>query len=256
MMDKFLWFIKERETIRVKKENGQPKPWTHDPTLQHYRFCNVYREDDKVSRWIFENWIQPYEYHPNLLGAILLARMINWPDTLDEIGYPWIWDKQLFANLIRDRMNRGEKTWTGAYMITAENNGNPKELSVCKTVTQAMAAPWDTDTCYQTWTDLQTLPRIGSFMAAQVVADLKRTHYLGNAVDALTFCAPGPGSQRGLNILLDTPHKEWKQPAFQEEVNKLRDSIPLVIDAQNVQNCLCEFSKYVRGSSRSTYPGV
>lgn len=93
-------------------------------------------------------------------------------------------------------------------------------------------------------------------MAAQFVADLKRTWLLGNARDVMTFCAPGPGSQRGLNILLGTPNKEWKQPDFQEEVNKLRDRIPLIIDAQNVQNCLCEFSKYMRGSSRSTYPGV
>lgn len=256
MFNKFLWFINERESIRKLKEIGHPKPWTDDPVLQAYRFCNVYREDDTVSKWIYENWIRPNEYHHNLLGAIVLARLINWPDTLDEIGFPHKWDKHLFANLIRDRMDRGDKTWTGAYMITAEADGTPKEVSVCKTVDAAMNDSWDTDLCYQTWQDLKTLPRIGSFMAAQFVADLKRTHYLGNARDAMTFCAPGPGSQRGLNLILNTPNKEWAQPAFEEEVNKLRDGIPLIIDAQNVQNCLCEFSKYIRGSSRSKYPGV
>lgn len=256
MIDQFLWFIKGREAIRRKKEAGEPKPWTDDPVLQSYRFCNVYREDDKVSRWIYENWIAPNEYHPNLLGAVILARMINWPDTLEEIGFPDEWDKFRYAAKIRARMNRGDKVWTGAYMITAESNGSPKEVSVCKTVDEAMSDTWDTDTCRQTWLDFQSLPRIGSFMAAQFVADLKRTRYLGNAVDVMTFCAPGPGSQRGLNLLLDTPDKEWKQPAFEDEVNKLRDRIPLIIDAQNVQNCLCEFSKYIRGYSRTTYPGV
>lgn len=258
MINQFLWFIKEREAIRRKKEAGEPKPWTQDPILQQYRFCNVYREDDKVSRWIYENWIHPYEDHHNLIPAIVLARMVNWPDTLAEIGFPveeGPIDGCDYGDRIRTRINRGDKTWTGAYMITAEMDGTGKEVSVMKTVCTVQNLVLR-DTCRDMWEEFQRLPRIGSFMAAQFVADLKRTKYLGSAPDAMTFCAPGPGSQRGLNLLLDTPDKEWKQPAFEDEVNKLRDVIPLIIDAQNVQNTLCEFSKYVRGSSRSTYPGV
>lgn len=256
MFDKFLWFINERERVRKAKEAGQPKPWTADPILQSYRFCNVYREDDKVTKWIYYNWLLPNEDHPNIVGATLLGRMINWPDTLKEIGFPDKWNKFRYAAAIRARMERGYKVWTGAYMVTAEANGSPKEVSVCKTVNEAMNRSWDTGACSNLWVLLQELPRIGSFMAAQVVADLKMINVLADAPDRLTFCAPGPGSQVGLNILLGTPGKSWRQSEFEAEVNKLRDSISLAIDAQNVQNCLCEFSKYVRGSSRSTYPGV
>lgn len=257
MKEKFLFWISEREAVRKLKEAGAPKPWTQDKMLQTYRFCNVYREDDKVSRWIYENWIQPYEAHPSLVSAIVLARMINWPDTLAEIGFPEEFpiDGCEYGDRIRKRINRGDKTWTGAYMITAEMDGSGKEVSVMKTVCNVQNLKLR-DTCKGMWEEFQRLPRIGSFMAAQFVADLKRTHYLGNAVDVETFCAPGPGSQKGLNLLLDTPDKQWSQPDFEREVNNLRDFIPLVIDAQNVQNCLCEFSKYVRGSSRSKYPGA
>lgn len=256
MLDAFVWFVKEREAIRVKKESGEPKPWTNDLTLQQYRFCNIRRQDDKVSRWIFDNWIQPYEFHPLIVEAIVVARMINWPDTLAEIGFPdESQDWTEYAGRIRARINRGEKTWTGAYMITAEHDGTLKEVSVCRTVA-AVKNLTLINHCYKAWMELQRLPRIGSFMAAQFVADLKRTHVLGRAPDAWDFCAPGPGSQRGLNYVLNTPNKEWKQSEFNMEVNKLQGYMPFLLDAQNTQNCLCEFAKYVRGSSRSTYNGT
>jgi hypothetical protein len=237
------------------KEQGCSKPWTQDPTLQRYRFCNVNRNDDTVSKWIWENWIRDNEIYPSLPRAILLARMINWPDTLAEIGYPHRWNKDDVASKIGARMARGDKTWTGAYMITAAADGTPKHISVCETVDQFnfKLRP----SCVEVWRQLHILPRIGGFMAAQVVADLKRTHYLGNSHDYWHFCAPGPGSMRGLNLILDKEiTTQWTQPKFQGEVNKLQELIPTILDAQNTQNCLCEFSKWVRGYSRSQYNGV
>lgn len=56
------WII-EREKIRIKKETGEPFPWTEDPILKAYRFCNVRREDDTVTKWIAENIRKPYEKH-------------------------------------------------------------------------------------------------------------------------------------------------------------------------------------------------
>lgn len=42
----------EREAIRLKREAGEPEPWTADPILRAYHFCNVFREDDRTSRAI------------------------------------------------------------------------------------------------------------------------------------------------------------------------------------------------------------
>jgi hypothetical protein len=184
--------------------------------------------------------------------------MINWPATLERIGFPERWSAQVYSDALGELMQEGGKVWTGAYMITAEHDGTPKHVSVCKTV-DAMDFDLLGHTCLSAWDKLQTLPRIGSFMAAQVVADLKHTHVLRNAYDTRTFCAPGPGSQRGLALVLGVKEKDWAQPAFEREVNQLRgtisDATQLFLDAQDVQNCLCEFSKYIRGSSRSRYNG-
>jgi hypothetical protein len=64
-------FMKERHAIWERKVAGQPKPWTQDPILQSYRFCNVYRELDTVTVWINNNWRTPhYEDHATKYGNL------------------------------------------------------------------------------------------------------------------------------------------------------------------------------------------
>jgi hypothetical protein len=69
---KFIYWIKERETVRNLKEMGLPKPWSIDPVFQVTYFCNVNREHDKVTRWIRENYDHRVkEYVPNMILAPL-----------------------------------------------------------------------------------------------------------------------------------------------------------------------------------------
>jgi hypothetical protein len=41
-------------------------------------FCSVRREDDRVSRWIAENWRDPHADDPNLSFAMTVARARKW----------------------------------------------------------------------------------------------------------------------------------------------------------------------------------
>ena len=42
-LDRFCYWQTERESIRVKKEEYKsPPPWTDDPILQEFKFCQVY----------------------------------------------------------------------------------------------------------------------------------------------------------------------------------------------------------------------
>ena len=72
----FYDYINERHAIYLKRFIGEPHPWTDDEILQTYSFCNVYRELDKVTVWIRENWKEPYADHPNLPFAMAMARHV------------------------------------------------------------------------------------------------------------------------------------------------------------------------------------
>src|SRR5438128_138100 len=111
-----LYFIAEREEIRRRREAGEPPPWTDDPVMREWRFCNVRREDDRVTRWIAANWRGPNADNPDLWFPMCVARFVNWPDTLAEIGFPVPWDAERFLEVMAARKARGEKCYGGAYM--------------------------------------------------------------------------------------------------------------------------------------------
>ncbi len=257
MIDDLKFWITEREAVRVKKEAGEKRPFTDDPMLATYRFCNVHREDDKVTRYIKEHFRDPYPGHPAMILNMAMCRLINWIPTLHNIGYidDWGVRRDMFIANMKQLSERPGKVWTGAYMITAEHDGSPKYESVARTLDE-IDKMVPTTRCYGMWRQLQNAPRCGSFIAAQIVADLKHTWVLQNAPDKDIFCAPGPGSQKGLNYLRNYPlDKKWDQEEFQIQVNRLRLEVSDVVDvdAQDMQNCLCEFFKWKRGYARSKY---
>jgi hypothetical protein len=51
-INRFCYWQEEREIIRLQKEESNlPPPWTDDPILQEFKFCQVFREDDRTTRW-------------------------------------------------------------------------------------------------------------------------------------------------------------------------------------------------------------
>ena len=108
----FFKFMKERHTIYLNREAGKPWPWTKDKLLQEYKFCNVFRELDTVTKWINKNWRIPYKDHPNLCFAMAIARQFNWPDTLAEIGFPKKWEPAKVKKILNARRKRKEKIYT------------------------------------------------------------------------------------------------------------------------------------------------
>ena len=85
-----VYWIRERENIRQLKEAGKPKPWSDNPVMQETYFCNVNREDDRVTKWIRQNWTYP-TLTDEFMGvedtvesytfAMVVARIFNQPET-------------------------------------------------------------------------------------------------------------------------------------------------------------------------------
>jgi hypothetical protein len=262
------WWIEEREKIRKLNEAGAPRPWTTDPILDRYRFCNVRREDDRVTRWLKKHWRDPYHDHPNLTVAMLLARMLNWPPTLEWLGFPEEWNPDLILKRLRTMPPTG-KTWGSAYVITTCGRPMDKALyvvqSVCNAAKLRGMQPIPGDTLESFWNRLRGIPGLGAgFIAAQVVADLKNTrgNPLYEADDWETWAVQGPGSARGLNRYFNQPvEQRWRDADWKAGLDVMIMEVqPLVkktvgnIHAQDWQNVMCEYDKWKRAKDGTGKP--
>jgi len=260
MLTEFIKFITERELIRVRRERGYDAPWTDDPILRTGYFCNVRREDDKVTRWITDNWVKPNAEDPDMWFAMTVARNLNLPETLSAVGYPVPWNPDNFLKALEKRKEEKQRIYNGAYMIrSSRTNGKMKAYyQVEKQFTPAWEKreklrPRKGDTLDDYFNLLIPEHGFGHFLSGQIIADLKHVSPLRSARDWFTWCIPGPGSQQGLNALVGKELlSTWKPYAFRQAVNELqiyvnrRWDLTEPLDAQNIQNCLCEFSKYYK----------
>jgi hypothetical protein len=263
------YWISERERVRAKKERGDAKPWSDDPVFQQTYFCNVHREDDRVTRWIREN------YTPSIFGeyyevAIVAARIFNWPPTLEHIKFSLVPSPHMkLWQVLTDLKDTGTKVWGGAYLITTHGRKMAKIdycvelLQNCIDITPVhMAEP----TCEGYFHAFKRIDGLGSFLSAQIVADLKNTkgHPLEAATDWMYWSAPGPGSLRGLcwfhnDKITNSMYQGAITSAKSYIENRLGDPY-FTMCMQDMQNCMCEFDKYCRvltgtGRSKRKYAG-
>jgi len=278
-----LWYwIREREAIRIKKELGMLPPWTGDEILAAYRFCNVRREDDAVTRWIDTHVRQPYRDHPRLWFMLAICRQINWPDTIAELIRSGAWPTDdhftpaQVTQVLAARRARGNKVYTGAYLIPAPpERGADKQAYVAEVVLGDLwqrsdefsahfaAAP----TMQGTHERLRRSLGWGDFLAYQAVVDMRFSErLLASAPDRDRWAAAGPGTLRGLNriherALVAIPSQAQALDEMRAIYQIAERETGVSLDFSDVPNVLCETDKYLRvllgqGKPRAKYvPG-
>lgn len=275
------WII-EREKIRLARKKNQKRPWTSDPILQNYRFCNVRRMDDKVSMWLLKNWYEPHFNHPLMLPAVALARFVNNPESLaliTEIVFSDVWRPHEIGEALRAYRDEGGTVFNGAYMVRG-NDGQDKISSVLDFYVNSLFVAHGHDPGHhltrssmeKTHANINACYGFGSFMAGQIVADL-RWAVEGTWADRHTWAPIGPGSKRGMNRLLKQDlNAKLSQEVFLDALTELRISLKhslrsslspgwlSKLECHDYQNCLCEFDKYERvlwgeGKPKQKYNG-
>lgn len=280
-LETMLYWVREREAIRLRKEtDGLPPPWTTDRILRDWRFCNVRREDDRVTRWIKTTIREPYRDHPHLWFMLCVARQLNWPDTLAAlmaIRGAWpsddAFDPTTMAGVLDGLARAGRKVFTGAYIVTAPSTrGAAKTRFVAGTTLgrlwrdrERLRVSFDRTinphtslrnahealTTYRGW---------GPFLAYQAVVDMRFCpSLLAGALDVDTWAAAGPGTIRGLNRLAGRPlNAGISQREAKDRMVPLRTMISnatgVALDLSDVPNVCCEFDKYSRVANGEGFP--
>lgn len=270
MIEEMVYWINARESARIHKESGGKYPHHSDPIIANNRFCNVRRADDKVTRWV-ANWL--HYAKANIVLAATIARFINNIPCLENLPYPEIYNDEYKSTLrayLMDRKEKGLKVWGSAYLIST--CGQPIEkadylLQVLDRVNDYFGDHnYEFSTLAKLHKDLMSINGLGSFLAAQIVADLKYVDGfpLEDAPDWNSWSSHGPGS---LNGLTDFFGVAITPKTYQQALSISWDSVrPLLpenlqnLSSQDFQNVHCEFSKFVRikyknGRAKCSYDG-
>ena len=217
----FFYWVNERHRIYLAREEGKPKPWTDDPILRDYKFTNVYRQLDRGTKWLTDNFIQPHiNDDPRLLAAnICWYRMFNWTGTGELLGWQTeSWEEPDVKSEVKrklwDAYNQGKQVFTNAHIVYS-----PPGVGKIDAIVDVCADLWelvrnDDFAAYSqnrrsledTFEDLRTVDCVGGFMAYEMVTDMRWVpSLLYDAEDIMTWANPGPGAIRGLRRL-GRPH--------------------------------------------------
>lgn len=283
----FFWYwINERHRIYTLRKADKPWPWTKDKILQTYKFCNVFRQVDRVT----EAWATRYAHlmggvktikripDGDVLFYLCMFRLFNWPQTYDKLyyGIQAKWNKKRAIDLLDEMKKNGEQIFTGAYIVTSGGRSVPKHHVIIETLDAIFKARHviakyilKKRSMRKAAKVLTQFNTVGPFVAYEIVCDLRHTRILHDAKDIYTWANPGPGAKRGIHRLITGNH-EWKKgekPDYVACMNWLLKHKRLKpwtkkcawpFEMREIEHSLCEYDKYMRvkmgqGKPRSKY---
>ncbi|MDD3340942.1 MAG: putative DNA base hypermodification protein [Bacilli bacterium] len=269
--DLYWYFAAERQNIFVKKDNGERGPWTEDPILQEYKFCNSYRVNDRVSQYLLKNVIYNGKKYPDesILFRIILFKLFNKESTWEllekNIGEITLenFDKNVYSNILESALKEGIKIYSDAYISCANKAFGydrkhqnhlallEKMFVIDKVQNKIMKCKHMEDAFLL----IKSYPLIGNFMAYQLVTDINYSKVVNWGEDEFTVA--GPGSIRGIAkcftskgnqsnediifYMFENQDKEFKR--LHLDFKKIGNRPLQLIDCQNI---FCELDKYCR----------
>jgi hypothetical protein len=282
-IEMFLYWIRERHSIYLRRQAGAPRPWTDDEILQSNAFTNPYREHDRTTVWFREHVRDPLRDDPAVLLATVIFRWFNFVPTAEVLmggasNLLLEWDEaEALARLGAIRASGG-KFVTGAFMVNSTRG--PKLEEICRRITRVwnnrqrlvQRAP-DWTSMQFAFSELIPYEGIGDFSAYEVVCDLRYTYVLEHATDKMIWSNAGPGATRGLYRVLGREIKNKsnasRPPIPRDWEPRTRELLAMVqrelsdlppFEMREIEMSLCEVDKYIRvllgeGKSKRRYNG-
>ena len=266
-VEDIMYWCYEREVIRLQKVQGVEAPWTTDPILSAYRFCNVDRRDDRVTQWLIDNVYSKYSDMEDLWLIAIICRLVNWPPTLQKLfelytpKYAEEFDAGYFASSLQYIADNSEKVYGGAYVTyPGREPGVKKSEFFAYKVLPSLVERRELirDAINRNFVELSVLEMssgfgVSTFMSGQAISDLTYVEgQLDKAEDLHTYAPQGPGSISGMNRLFDRAKgASWSKKDFNSNLIDVRNHLVSELgfdklSLHSVQNVFCEMDKYWR----------
>ena len=270
--DLYWYFASERQQIFEKRLAGQPAPWTDDPILQKYKFCNVFRATDRVSQYM----IRDVCYHTEdcsaedrlfqIVAFRLFSKIETWDAVRNFLGRSPTMDNLVDGSFTKaleyaNEINGG--LYTSAFILCATNAyGQPRkhlnhvELLRDMFVNHQLAEQLlSASSLQEIYTLLHAFPLMGDFMSYQTAIDLNYSDLINFSENE--FTQPGPGALRGMAKVFEnlgnySPSEVIMWMVEQQTKEFARLGLPPAtlfgrpLQAIDCQNIFCETDKYCR----------
>ncbi|KZL48025.1 hypothetical protein A2T98_20400 [Nodularia spumigena CENA596] len=275
IFDTYWRFAAMRQEVFFNKIQNVPPPWTSDPILNTYKFCNAYRASDRVSQYLIKNVIYGENRSQNeeeVILRILLFKIFNkietWEYLETQIGdYITLsnFDSDAYSNILESAMNLGYVIYTSAYMSCAskefgydKKHQNHLALIDKMVVRDRVINPIVKAKKFEdVFNIIQGYPLLGKFMAYQLATDINYSEIIN--FDENSFTIAGPGAERGIDkCFLDTEGKtytdiiHWITENQEKEFQRLGLNFQSLwgrpLQAIDCQNLFCETDKYCRAA--------
>lgn len=274
--DAYWRFAAERQRIFDLRAEGEPGPWTDDPILRRYKFCNAFRASDRISQYLISRVI----YDPvardlpaeDVFLRIILFRLFSKEHTWEALEQATGGIRRSTLDVehlgdVLDELRTRQSIYTAAFILCAHDayghrvkhrnhlelvrrmfarGGLGSDLARAKSLKDVIAA-------------LRLWPMIGPFMGYQLAIDLNYSAHLD--FDEDDFTVPGPGAVRGLHKVFSdfaghSPEQLIMRMVDRQEAEFDRLGLSWTglygrrLHAIDCQGLFCETDKY----SRAAFP--
>jgi alpha-glutamyl/putrescinyl thymine pyrophosphorylase clade 1 len=264
-------FASERQRIFLNRAAGAPMPWTDDPILANYKFCNAFRASDRVSQFLIREVIygEPDLTAEDLVLRIVLFRLFSrestWRVLEDELGSIRVrnFDFARADRRLEAELSAGRPIYTHAFILCANkafgyDRKHRNHLALVesmireRTLLRELARARSLGNIYEA---LLAFPLIGPFMAYQLAIDLNYSDLIEFSENEFTVA--GPGAERGIRKVFadrcgqsDEAIIRWMVENQESECERLDILPPSLfgrrLHAIDCQSLFCEVDKYSR----------
>lgn len=272
VFDLYWRFAHERHAIFERRVQGSAPPWTSDPILETFKFCNVYRASDRVSQFLIRDVAYADDGATQLDTAfrIVAFRTFSRPATWQAVarylgGQPTLKDlaTDRFLEALDHAREETSGLYTGAFILCANDaygrarkHHNHVELFrdmfLRRSAGERILAAKSLKSVFDI---LHEFPLMGDFMSYQTAVDLNYSPLL--PFDENDFTVAGPGALRGIRKAFEdlgdyTPEDviQWVVSRQEEEFDALglrfRGLWGRPLHAIDCQSLFCEVDKYCR----------
>ena len=270
--DLYWVFASRRQAAFERRVSGMPSPWSEDPILQRFKFCNVYRAADRVSQFMIREvaCAPHHDAAADRLFRIIAFRTFSQPDTWTGVSdrlhrQPTLEDlaSGAFEAALDDVKRERGGLYTGAFILCATkafgfDEKHRNHVALFKHMffeRQAAEHIFNAHSLEEVVRFLEGFPLTGPFMSYQIAIDINYSDLV--RFDENDYTQAGPGALRGIKkAFVDlgsySPNDIIRRMIDVQEVEFQRLGLPFnglwgrPLHAIDCQGLFCELDKYCR----------